>query len=214
MSVAIQRKYPQGPITCEEDPSCEPKFPDGEHFFTRAVLYFWLLYSVLILVWSAWRLVNRKKGRYRIDGENLNIKFDRRGSVNTSNYSRRSLEIRNSIVGDLETPLLVAGGSDAEVNELEDRGSEEGLSFESENVQMLGYKSAWLGDICVFGMRFVSFFVMLMFLAVIVDFYHGCEVEGLDNLCFFGNYFLFGNADSNQALVRRKMRVCMVFDVF
>ena len=60
-----------------------------------------------------------------------------------------------------------------------------------------GYRSHWLGSACYALCCAVSLQFLALYITILVDFYMGCQVRSIDNLCFYGNHFLFGSYDAN-----------------
>jgi hypothetical protein len=43
----------------------------------------------------------------------------------------------------------------------------------------------------------VSLQIIALYLLFLIDYYNGCQLSGIDNLCFYGNHFLFGSYMAN-----------------
>ena len=60
-----------------------------------------------------------------------------------------------------------------------------------------GYQAHWLGRLCYALCCAISLQFLALYITILVDFYMDCQVRSIDNLCFYGNHFLFGSYDAN-----------------
>ena len=67
-----------------------------------------------------------------------------------------------------------------------------------ETVMMSGHHSCLLGDVCYYGVYFATVMGMIWYLLIIVDTYNDCEIKGMDTLCWFGDFVLFGTETNDQ----------------
>ena len=44
----------------------------------------------------------------------------------------------------------------------------------------------------------VSLGWLVIFLVIIIDQYNDCEFKSIDDACFYGDYFIFGDYDTNS----------------
>lgn len=79
------------------------------------------------------------------------------------------------------------------------------------SVSLLGYRSHWLGNAakaavwCQTGLWWLIMFIGL------IDMYIGCQFTSADNMCFFGNYPMFGNKFSNGVTFMVTWLLCCVW---
>ncbi|KAK3281415.1 hypothetical protein CYMTET_10789, partial [Cymbomonas tetramitiformis] len=69
---------------------------------------------------------------------------------------------------------------------------------DTDTLQLKGYKDHWAGNICYVLMCLTSLHWVVIYAVIIVDNYLGCELGGLDNLCYYGKYYVFGDFHSNS----------------
>lgn len=53
------------------------------------------------------------------------------------------------------------------------------------------------GRLCYGLCCLVSVQIIALYIVFLVDYYNGCQLRGIDNLCFYGNHFLFGSYMAN-----------------
>lgn len=75
---------------------------------------------------------------------------------------------------------------------------DETLSPIDTGLTMLGYKENIFGQICSLLIILVSLGWLIIFLVIIIDQYNNCEFKSIDDACFFGDYFIFGDYDTNS----------------
>ncbi len=72
------------------------------------------------------------------------------------------------------------------------------LSLEGESeIQFTGYTRSYFGEFCYLLCCLVSLHWIALYIVILVDTYNNCEVGSIDNLCFFGNHFIFGTYELN-----------------
>ena len=65
------------------------------------------------------------------------------------------------------------------------------------SLRFRGYRAHWLGTLCYAACCGVSLQFLALYVTILVDYYAGCQVRSIDNLCFYGTHFLFGSYDAN-----------------
>ena len=60
-----------------------------------------------------------------------------------------------------------------------------------------GFRDHLWGRACYALCCLVSLQWLALIFLLLIDFYQGCQVGGIDNLCFFGTHFIFGGYDLN-----------------
>lgn len=73
---------------------------------------------------------------------------------------------------------------------------------EMREVQFTGYRSSVFGEIGYALACFMSLLWIALFLLILVDTYNACEVQGVDDLCFYGNNFILAPTASTERCVR------------
>ena len=64
-------------------------------------------------------------------------------------------------------------------------------------LRFTGYHRVVAGEICWWLLILTSLQWICIYVVVLVDTYYSCQLTGIDNLCFFGTYFIFGSYDRN-----------------
>lgn len=57
------------------------------------------------------------------------------------------------------------------------------------------------GQFGYFLMLLVSILWPCIYIVVLYDYYYLCQLKGIDNLCFYGEYPIFGNYDTNSEVL-------------
>ena len=60
-----------------------------------------------------------------------------------------------------------------------------------------GFRDHLWGRACYALCCLVSLQWLALIFLLLIDFYQGCQVGGIDNLCFFGTHFIFGGYNLN-----------------
>ena len=68
-------------------------------------------------------------------------------------------------------------------------------------MRAVGYRTSPMGSAAAKAMGLGCVLWLLVVLGVLIDYYDGCQLTGIDNLCFFGDYFLFGGWIINSELL-------------
>ena len=64
-------------------------------------------------------------------------------------------------------------------------------------ILQLPFKVNTFGTLCYYLMNLISMSWIFIFLVIIVDVYLDCQFEGIDNLCNYGTWPIFGDYDTN-----------------
>jgi len=79
---------------------------------------------------------------------------------------------------------------------------EVGLNSEATSeVKVQGYKNHLMGTITFGSLWAVSISILVAWLVLFIDYFHKCEWGGIDNLCFFGDYYIFGSYTVNSEVM-------------
>ena len=82
-------------------------------------------------------------------------------------------------------------------------GSREGalrVAF-GEDMQAQGFHSSRLGTVALVALGCFYAQWLGLYLVVLVDYYWECELTGLNNMCFYGSYPIFGNYNRNSTVL-------------
>lgn len=196
--------YPSGPTSCTSDPTCTPKIEDPDDTGPNIIYGFWGFVAICLLVFAIYKRIWLSRYHSRIG--------KLRQSVAASKASDTGSEVElNDIVVKQEdstpgqdavlsldsSPVPTMGSSPSSME-----GSPQGPGpedqVEDESIEMLGYKENLFGQFCAFLVLLVSACWMLIFLVIIIDQYNDCEMESIDDACFYGDYFIFGDYSTNS----------------
>ena len=72
------------------------------------------------------------------------------------------------------------------------------LMGEVKDKVMVGYKSHILGQVCLALYTLVTFGWLCIHVVILYGYYANCEFESIDNMCFYGDFRVFGNAKANN----------------
>ncbi|MCO5592424.1 hypothetical protein L7F22_046427 [Adiantum nelumboides] len=67
-------------------------------------------------------------------------------------------------------------------------------------LQITGYLHTAFGEFCYMLCCVVSLHWVALFILILFDTYNQCEVGGIDNLCFYGNFVIFGSYNFNAVI--------------
>ena len=59
------------------------------------------------------------------------------------------------------------------------------------------YLQIGYGLCCLFSLSCTALFILVLW-----DYYNNCQVSGIDGLCFYGDYFIFGTFQFNSEVSR------------
>ncbi|XP_073391136.1 uncharacterized protein [Physcomitrium patens] len=68
------------------------------------------------------------------------------------------------------------------------------------NVQFDGYRKVIGGEICWCLLILGPLQWICLYIVVLLDAYYSCQLTGINNLCFYGTYFIFGSYDRNGSV--------------
>ncbi|KAH7415779.1 hypothetical protein KP509_14G060200 [Ceratopteris richardii] len=160
-------KYPDGPVTCTEDPSCYVLIKSLKNWAPILVFAFWV-YSFLIIVTfliyrKVYTLQKSPKSVIYKEGLIVNGSRDFDGSKN-SPYTNEDIRFDMDNLRDLYA---------------------------------VGYTHTAFGEFCYVLCCLISLHWIALFILIFFDTYNQCEVGSIDNLCFYGNHVIFGSYDFN-----------------
>ena len=89
------------------------------------------------------------------------------------------------------------GGGDAEAGR---RDGALRVAF-GEDMQAQGFQSSRLGSVALVALGCFYAQWLGLYLVVLVDYYWECELTGLNNMCFYGSYPVFGNYSRNSTVL-------------
>lgn len=102
-------------------------------------------------------------------------------------------------------PFVVAQRSKTERQEgVKESGAEVrvplDLDLDVKEIRFTGYKRTLFGEYCWSLACLTSVHWIALWLVLLADTYSGCQVKGIDSLCFYGNYFIFGTYEFNATV--------------
>eukprot|EP00658_Telonema_sp_P-2_P012704 TRINITY_DN14834_c0_g1_i2.p1 TRINITY_DN14834_c0_g1~~TRINITY_DN14834_c0_g1_i2.p1 ORF type:complete len:1308 (+),score=380.72 TRINITY_DN14834_c0_g1_i2:208-4131(+) len=187
--------YPTGPTSCTADPTCSPKIATPGSSAPVVFYSFWacaactmLLFWIYKKLWVARR--HRETGALRTS------------LATTSAENNGEVELNDITISPKTEDSGVA------------RLTSDGTNSEMADVTLLGYKENSFGSICAGVVYLVSAVWLVIFLLIMVDQYNDCQLESIDNLCFYGDYPLFGSYDTNSEYMFTVWILCIPWYVF
>jgi magnesium-transporting ATPase (P-type) len=76
---------------------------------------------------------------------------------------------------------------------------DDAIKFElNDDLLMIGYETNTLGQACLYSIAGISLLWFAIVITIIYGYYDGCEVTGIDNFCFYGEYKVFGSYKENS----------------
>ncbi len=204
--------YPTGPLPCGTvyDPTCKIRIPNMTYGGPLVVFSFWVLVFIacsLFQMYKAWYLKRHPvypvvRGGAAADGRSMSSVKSKPEKKNKKKNSSGSFT-RDDTTKEADSELGAATQVVVDVVE-EEEEEEEGFKLkEQQHVQFTGYKSVLFGEICYGLCLLISLNLFCIYLLVLLDTYNKCQVKGIDNLCFFGNYFIFGTYRRNGTVSER-----------
>jgi hypothetical protein len=76
---------------------------------------------------------------------------------------------------------------------------DDAIKFEpNDDLLMIGYATTSLGTFCFYSLAGISLLWLGIVILIIYGYYDGCELTGIDNFCFYGEYQVFGAYKQNS----------------
>lgn len=170
-------QYPTGPPTCGslEDPTCKVLITDMSQGGPLAVFSFWILVFVTVTSFQSFRALHLRKHpsspvtRGGKSGNQKNFQSD--GDARAIAAAKKDIGAAESVIDvqELDEPI----------------------------VRFTGYRTVIFGEICCWLLILTSILWIIIYLLVLLDAYESCQLTSMDNLCFFGTYFIFGSYELN-----------------
>ncbi|BBN18845.1 hypothetical protein MPTK1_8g05990 [Marchantia polymorpha subsp. ruderalis] len=167
------KRYPTGPVPCRDDPSCDVRITS-------------MLQPGPISIFALWGLVIVSCSTFQV----LKLLASRRKPVKPIIYHGTKPLSTEEVQRPPNTNSVTR---EAGLSECDIRLNVEGQA----ELRFTGYKTTVFGEWCYLLCCLVSLHWMAIFVLILVDTYNGCQVGGIDNLCFFGNNFIFGTYELN-----------------
>ncbi|MCO5602074.1 hypothetical protein L7F22_056201 [Adiantum nelumboides] len=164
--------YPSGPVLCSEDPSCYVLIHSLTNWGPLLVFSFWGCAFVIVMTFQVYRRFQTLKKSLKPVLYNEGPSFD-------CSLHPNSTEVMDEVKAKKEMYLDVD-------NERE--------------LQITGYLHTAFGEFCYMLCCVVSLHWVALFILILFDTYNQCEVGGIDNLCFYGNYVIFGSYNFNAVI--------------
>jgi hypothetical protein len=74
-------------------------------------------------------------------------------------------------------------------------------------------KQTMFGTLCLYLIQVVSVVWAINFIVIDADYYWDCEFEGMDNMCFYGSYPIFGDYDLQSEFFFTNWILCFIWCV-
>ncbi|XP_024527352.1 probable cation-transporting ATPase 13A4 [Selaginella moellendorffii] len=155
-------KYPTGPTSCVDDPSCSVLITSVTQTGPLIVYAFWAFVISCCSAFQLWKFLKLRRNQV----QPLVLQRNGKGE-NFSSSDRKP-------------------GEDHVVNVEEEK-----------ELRITGYTWSYFGEFCYFLCCLTSLHWILLHSLLLFDAYNKCQVGGVDNLCFYGNYSVFGSYDFN-----------------
>ena len=219
--------YPSGP-----EPSGDSRLIKTASDPALVVLYLYCaLVTVALLAWAAIRVVAARcqaSSRSQL-GKAMDVELPqmaRRSSPRSAPGSPREGrqggddddEYSPKDKGQGQRSKLIGGGSNGEPCDsasvrvqVMDSAADDGPHAASSGVRCVPYRDSALGRLCFRLVCATSALWMALYLAVLLDFYWGCQWRGVDALCFFGSYPLSGSYEANSVAFVALWLLCLVW---
>ena len=176
--------YPEGPDECEGISDC-PRIENTSNGGLVFLYSVWALTAFVITLFLFYRHTKRNT-------PNSAPRSTSRGSASSrltelsalKNASKASTCVDHS--ESLVSPLHRLSDSDVDP-----------LATDADDILQIPYQADVFGTACYCMVNVISVSWLLLFLILIIDFYFDCELEGIDSLCYYGSYPVFGNYDTN-----------------
>ena len=206
--VPLAGTYPTGPLNyCCQSAGifCNPDCPQISDAVAPELVFVYVYLSIMALAFAVFFAAKRLNPTI-LGGSKRRGEFapTRRASPPTG----KSLEMCDtstitsplgSAAGDPELAQLdleTAGEEKKGDRNLGGRRSSFSLGLDDSPLESWAFLEPPLARLCV-AMLFGFYFLFIYFyIRIIVDYYYGCQVNGIDNQCFYGDYRTFGNCAS------------------
>jgi hypothetical protein len=161
--------YPTGPPTCggPEDPTCKILIPDMTHGGPIAVFCFWGLFFLATTTFEMYKAWHRKK--HPTHPLVLIAKSEHEKGNSTSTCADQIGAVQSVVDVNQQQPIL----------------------------QFTGYRTTFFGEVCWWLCIIMSVQWICLYIVVLIDTYDKCQLNGIDNTCFYGTYFIFGSYNRN-----------------
>lgn len=91
---------------------------------------------------------------------------------------------------------------------------EAGSEEQEKSIVQKPFKQTVFGSFCLLLIQLISVVWAINFLVIDADYYWGCEFTGMDNMCFYGSYPIFGDYDLQSEFFFTNWALCFVWFVF
>ncbi|KAJ7537387.1 hypothetical protein O6H91_11G004100 [Diphasiastrum complanatum] len=160
--------FPTGPESCLADPSCHVYITSMRNAVPLTIFGFWGFVILSCFTFQFWKFLHSK--RRKVEPVILRSAMASE-SVSTAVKHKKSSQLKG-----VEVILDMEGGKE---------------------LQVTGYTGSFFGELCYLLCCFTSLHWLALDVVIIFDYYNKCQVRSVDNLCFYGNYFLLGNYELN-----------------
>ncbi|CAM6091151.1 unnamed protein product [Calypogeia fissa] len=170
--------YPTGPPICgsPSDPACKVRITSARDWGLIIVYAYW---GLNILTYTIW--VSYKSRRLTHSPVQPFVIVQKKTKGGNTKEQKRS--VNDDIVAKVE------------------KGEELRVPLEDvKEVRFTGYKRTLFGECCWYLACLTSVHWIALWLVLLVDTYNKCQVKGIDSLCFYGNYFIFGTYEFNATV--------------
>lgn len=178
--------YPEGPDPCQGISDC-PKIHHPNNDGLVILYTIWAVTGLIVLIFCIYRQkqknVPNSAPRSASRSDTMSHRLTELSAKSPASSSHRSDDIFSA----LTSPLHRA--SEVEI---------QAQSPSADEILQIPHHTDAFGSVCYFLINMISVSWVILFLVVIVDFYYDCELEGIDALCYYGSYPVFGDYDTNS----------------
>ncbi|KAL3158258.1 hypothetical protein ABBQ38_010509 [Trebouxia sp. C0009 RCD-2024] len=169
--------YPTGPEECAP-PECEPRITSLRDAAPIAVFAFWGVVVAYLTLYFLAKLLRSQ--RRHIPPTRLEL------SLYRPSKSQQDDKPREQVI-----PAVNSLKQDTRV----------AVNLNGRYLLVTGYRRSIFGLIGYSLCCLVSASCTALFVLVLYDYYRNCQVSGIDGLCFYGDYYIFGSFDFNSKIM-------------
>lgn len=179
--------YPEGPNECEGISDC-PRIENSSNGGLVFLYTVWALTTLVIALFLVYRHTKRNipnsapRSTSRTLSSSASSRLTELSALKNASKAGNSVDNSETLV----SPLHRLSDSDVDP-----------MSTPAEDILQIPYLADVFGTACYYMINVISVSWLLLFFILIIDFYNDCELEGIDSLCYYGSYPLFGNYDTN-----------------
>ena len=89
----------------------------------------------------------------------------------------------------------------------------ESYQEEEKSIVQKPFKKTLFGSLCLFLIQLISVVWVINFMVIDADYYFDCEFRGIDSMCFYGSYPIFGDYDLQSEFFFTNWILCFAWFV-